>query len=124
MPSAPDRPVDLPLAMLPGLPEHGQQHDRPLSSTPVRDPGCNITQPDPQLPHRSLQVIRPQAAQLGPFLGEQAAFLVDSFEVAVAEATQPVADLRFELEVVQAPYAAAHAWPGYRLEAGSSPVAA
>jgi hypothetical protein len=33
----PDRPVDLPLVMLPGLPEHGQQYDRPLSSTPVRE---------------------------------------------------------------------------------------
>ena len=60
-------------------------------------------------------MIRPRAAQFGPFLGEHAAHLVDPFEVAVAEAVQPVADLRLELEVIQAPYPAAHAWLGYRL---------
>jgi hypothetical protein len=63
----PDRPVDLLLVMLPGLPEHGQQHDRPFSSTPVRDPGRNITQADPQFPDRSVQVIRPRAAEFGAF---------------------------------------------------------
>jgi hypothetical protein len=39
---------------------------------------------------------------------------VDVLEIAVAEAVQPVTDLRFELEVIQTPYPAAHAWPGYR----------
>jgi hypothetical protein len=43
----PDRLVDLFLVMLPGLPEHSRQHDRPFGSTPVRDPGRNIAQPDP-----------------------------------------------------------------------------
>src|SRR5947208_12920332 len=105
--------------MLPGLPEYGQQHDRPLRSTPVRDPGRNIAQPDPQLPDRSLEVIGPRAAQFGALFGEQAAYLVDPLEVAVTEAVQPVADLRFELEVVQAPYPAAHAWSDYR---SSSPM--
>jgi hypothetical protein len=33
----PDGPVDLPLVMLPGLAEHGEQHDLSLRSTPVRD---------------------------------------------------------------------------------------
>jgi len=54
-------------------------------------------------------VIRPRDAQFGALLGEQAAYLIDPLEVAVAETVQPVADLRFELEVVQAPYPAAHA---------------
>jgi hypothetical protein len=34
----PDRPADLPLIMLPGLAEHCQEHDRPLTSTPGRLP--------------------------------------------------------------------------------------
>jgi len=34
----PDGPVDLPLVMLPGLPEYGQEHDPPISSTPSPDP--------------------------------------------------------------------------------------
>ena len=38
----PDRPVDLPLVMLPGLAEHGEEHDLPIRSTPVRYPRCNI----------------------------------------------------------------------------------
>jgi hypothetical protein len=64
----PDRPVDLLLVMLPDLPEHGQEHDHPLSSTPVPDSGRDIAQPDPQFPDRSLQVIGPRAAQFGaPF---------------------------------------------------------
>jgi hypothetical protein len=35
-----DRPVDLPLAMLPGLAEYGQEHDPAISSTPVRTTGA------------------------------------------------------------------------------------
>jgi hypothetical protein len=71
----PDRPVDLPLVMLPGFPEHRQEHDLPISST-LRDPRRNITEPDPQLPDRSLQVIGPRTAEFGAFLGEHAAYLV------------------------------------------------
>jgi len=47
-------------------------------------------------------VIGPWAAQFGAFLGEHAAYLVDPLEVAVAEAVQPVADLGFEPEVLEA----------------------
>jgi hypothetical protein len=97
--------------VLPGLAEHCQQHDRPFSSTPVRDPGRNITQPDPQFPDRSVQVIGPRPAEFGAFLGEHAADLVDPLEVAVAEAGQPVADLGLELDVMQTPYPAAHVRP-------------
>ena len=43
-------------------------------------------------------MIRPRAAHFSAFLGEHAADLVDPLEVAVAEAVQPAADLRFELE--------------------------
>jgi hypothetical protein len=32
----------------------------------------------------------------------------------IAEAVQPVADLWFEFEVMQAPYPVAHAWSDYR----------
>ena len=85
--------------MLPGLAEHGQEHDRPISSTPVRDPGATSRSRIRSSQTASLQVIRPRAAQFGAFLGEHAAYLVDPLEVAVAEAVQPVADLRFELEV-------------------------
>jgi hypothetical protein len=52
-----DRPVNLPLVVLPGLAEHGEEHDLPIRSTPVRSPGCNIAKPDPQLPDRPLKVI-------------------------------------------------------------------
>ena len=52
-----NRSFDLPLLMLTGLPEHGQQHDPPIRSTPVRDPGRNIPKPEPQLPHGSFQVV-------------------------------------------------------------------
>ena len=41
---------------------------------------------------------------------EQAAYLVYTPEVAVAEVLQPVADFRLKLEVIQAPYVAAHGW--------------
>jgi len=43
----PDCPVDLPLVVLPSLSEHRQEHDPPISSTPVRHPGRNIAKPDP-----------------------------------------------------------------------------
>jgi hypothetical protein len=52
-----DSSVDLPLLVLAGFPEHGQQHDPPIRSTPVRYPGRNITKPQTQFPHRSFQVI-------------------------------------------------------------------
>jgi hypothetical protein len=52
-----DGPVDLPLLMLTGLAEHGQQHDPPISSTPVRDPGRNVSKPEPQLPYGPFQVV-------------------------------------------------------------------
>jgi hypothetical protein len=58
-------------------------------------------------------VIRPWAAEFAALLGEQATYLVHAPEVAVAEALQPVADLRFELEVVQPPYLVAHGWSEY-----------
>src|SRR6266566_227169 len=118
---APAPPVDLPLIVLPGLAEHGQEHDHPLSSTPVRDPGRNVTQADPQFPDRSFQVIGPRAAEFGAFLGEHAAYLIDPLEVDVAEAVQPVTDFGLELEVIQAPYPAAHAWPGYRVCSRTQP---
>ena len=79
-----------------------------------RSAGRNVTQPDPQLPDRSVQVIRSRAAEFSAFLGEHAADLVDPLEVAVAEAGQPVADLGLELDVVQAPYPVAHVWSHYR----------
>ena len=110
----PDGPVDLPLVVLPGLPEHCQEHDPSISSTPVGDPCRNIAQPDPQFPHWSFQVIRPWASEFAALLGEQAAYLVHAPEVAVAEAVQPVADFRFELEAVQAPYLVAHGWSVFR----------
>ena len=53
-------------------------------------------------------MIRPWAAELAALLGKQAAYLVHAPVVAVAEAIQPVADFRFELEVIQAPYLVAH----------------
>jgi len=109
----PDRPVDLPLLMLSGLAEHCQEHDPPISSTPVGDPGRNIPEPDPQFPDRPVQVIGPRPAEFGALLREHAADFVDSFEVAVAEAVQSVTDFGFELEVIQ-PCSAAHAWTGYR----------
>ena len=59
--------------------------------------------PEPQFPYRVLQVIRPRPAEPGALLGEHAGDLVDPLEVAVAEAVQPVADLRLQLEAVQLP---------------------
>jgi hypothetical protein len=44
-----------------------------------------------------------------------------ALEVAIAEAVQPVADFRFVLEVMQAPYSAAHAWSDYRAGRPSRP---
>src|SRR5262249_46242132 len=61
---------------------------------------------------RALQVIGPWLTQPGALLREQAAHFVDPFEVAVAEAVQPVADLRFQLEVVQLPALIAYAGHG------------
>jgi hypothetical protein len=46
-------------------------------------------------------VIRPRPAQFGALLREQAAHLIDTLIVAVAETVQPVADLRLQLEAVQ-----------------------
>jgi hypothetical protein len=37
-----DRPVDLPLVVLSGLAEYGQEHDPAISSTPVRTTGCCV----------------------------------------------------------------------------------
>jgi hypothetical protein len=71
--------------VLPGLAEHGQEHDPAISSTPVRDPCRNIAQPNPYLPDRSFQVIRPRAAQFRAFLGEHPAYFVDPLEVVIAE---------------------------------------
>ena len=78
----PGRPVDLPLVMLPGFPEHRQDHDLPISSTPVRDPRRNITEPGPQLPDRSLQVIGLRTAEFGAFLSEHAAYLIREWSLA------------------------------------------
>ena len=89
--------------MLTDLPEHSQQHDPPIRSTPVRDPGRNIAKPEPQLPHGSFQVVRPRAAEFAAPLREQPADLIDALVVAVAEAVEPVADLGLELEAVQVP---------------------
>ena len=59
------------------------------------------------------QVIRPWPAEFAALLGEHAAYLVHTLEIAVAEAIQPVADFRFQLEVIQGPYLVAHGWSGY-----------
>jgi hypothetical protein len=48
-------------------------------------------------------------------------YLSDPLEVDVAEAVQPATDLRLELEVMQAPHPAAHAWPGYRVCSRTQP---
>jgi hypothetical protein len=79
-----DGPVDLPLLVLPGLAEHGQQHDPPIRSTPVRDPGRNIPEPQPQLPHGSFQVIRPRAAEFAALLCEQPADLIESLSLSLS----------------------------------------
>jgi hypothetical protein len=42
------------------------------------------------------------------------AHFVDALEVVIAEAVEPVANFWFELEVIQMPYSAAHAWSDYR----------
>lgn len=59
-------------------------------------------------------MVRPRAAEFGALLGEQSAYLVDAFEVTVAEAVQPVADFGFELKVVQSTCLVAHVWSDYR----------
>jgi hypothetical protein len=74
------------------LPEHCQQHDNPIRFTPVGYPRRDISKPDPQLPDRPFQMIRPRTAELAALLGQQAAHLVDAFEVAVAETVQPATD--------------------------------
>jgi hypothetical protein len=98
-----DGPVDLPLLVLAGLTERGQQHDSPIRGTPVRYPGRDIAKPDPQLPDGAFQVVRPGAAEFAALLGEQPADLVDALVIAVAEGVEPVADLRLQLEAVQLP---------------------
>jgi hypothetical protein len=50
-----------------------------------------------KFPHWPFQVIRPWVAEFAALLGEQAAYLIHTPEVAVTEALQPVADFRFEL---------------------------
>ncbi|HME63967.1 MAG TPA: hypothetical protein VKG61_03615, partial [Streptosporangiaceae bacterium] len=44
-----------------------------FSRTPVRDPGRNITQPDPRFPDRAVKVIRLRPAEFVAFPGEHAA---------------------------------------------------
>jgi hypothetical protein len=53
----PDRPVDLPLIMLAGLAEHGQQHDHAVGPAPIRYPDGQLVKPDAEFPHRAHQVI-------------------------------------------------------------------
>jgi hypothetical protein len=45
-------------------------------------------------------VVRPRAAEFAALLREQPADLIDALVVAVAEAVEPVADFRLELEAV------------------------
>jgi hypothetical protein len=108
-----DGPVNLPLVVLLSFPEHSQQHDPSISSTPVGDPRRNIAQPDPQLPDWSFKVIRPWAAEFAALLREHAAYFIDALEIAVVEAVEPVTDFRFEFEVAQMPYPVAHGWSEY-----------
>lgn len=74
----------------------------------MRYPGRDIAKPDTQLPHRSVQVVRPGSAKLGAFLSHQAAHLVYSLVVAAAEAVEPVADFRLQLKAVQFPLRVSH----------------
>ena len=90
----PDRPVDLPLVMLAGLAEHRQQHDRAIGPAPIRYPDRNLVKPDTKFPYPSLQMIGPWPTKPGALLREHAAHLVDPFEIAVAQAVQPLVDLR------------------------------
>jgi hypothetical protein len=64
-------------------------------------PRRNIAKSKTELPHRPFQVVRLRAAELGAFLGEQAADLIDALVVAVTEAVEPVADFRLQLEAVE-----------------------
>jgi hypothetical protein len=43
----PDSAVNLPLVVLPGLAENGEEDELPVRSTPVRYPHGNIAKPDP-----------------------------------------------------------------------------
>jgi hypothetical protein len=43
----PNGTVNLPLVMLPGLAENGEENEPPIGSTPVRYPRGNIAKPDP-----------------------------------------------------------------------------
>ena len=58
-------------------------------------------------------MVRPGAAEFGALLGEHPHTSSTRLKSLIAEAVQPVADLRFELEVMQAPYSAAHASSDY-----------
>jgi hypothetical protein len=60
MSSVPRPPGRSALVMLPGLPEHGQQYDRPLSSTPVRETASGHTSPADRL--RGSRAARPLLA--------------------------------------------------------------
>lgn len=95
-----DRAINLPLVMLPDLAEHGEEDDFPIRSTPVSYPGSNITKPYPQLPNCSIKMVGPRSAQFGTPLCEHPADLIDSLELALGKAIQPVTDFRFELKVI------------------------
>ncbi|GAA4197637.1 hypothetical protein [Microbispora amethystogenes] len=97
----PDRPIDLPLIVLPRLVKDSEQHDGPSWSTPVRYPCRTIPKPDAQFPDRTFQVIRPGPAELGALLRKKAGHLVDSLEIAVTEVVEPLPDFRLDLKAVQ-----------------------
>jgi hypothetical protein len=54
----PDSAIDLPLVVLAGLAEHGQEHDRPVGRTPVRYPDGGPGKPEPQFPDLAFEVLR------------------------------------------------------------------
>lgn len=99
-----DGPFDLPLIVLLGLTEHGEQDDSPLRGAPIRYPDRDFAKPDSQLPNLSFKVIRPRPAQTLPFLREESGDLVHSLEVAITKAVQPVTNLCFEFEVIEFPH--------------------
>jgi hypothetical protein len=45
-------------------------------------------------------MVGPGTAELGPFLREHSANLIDSLEIAVAKAIEPVTDFELKLKVV------------------------